>query len=166
MALRGAGGTPRAGFANVVAAELFDRALAAADALESGPRRGRRRVAEALGDVCERFGDYGRARAGYERALRLLPDDPVVETRLAAKRGVLPERLGEFAEASRSTSTGSRASASCRPTRSSENRAELEIGAAGVRFRQGRFQDAFAGPVAAAQPERQATAAGSRTRTT
>ena len=52
--------------ANVVAAELFERALAAADHLE--PADEIARVAEMLGDVCELAGGYEEAGAAYLRA--------------------------------------------------------------------------------------------------
>ena len=56
-------------------------------------------VAEALGDVCEHFGAYEPRRRRYERVLRLLPGDPVVETRLCGKRGALAERVGAYEDA-------------------------------------------------------------------
>ncbi len=61
-----------AGFANVVAAGLYERALASADAAGTVPADEIARVAEALGDVCERFADGERSAAAYERALREL----------------------------------------------------------------------------------------------
>ncbi len=53
--------------ANVVAAELFERALTAADHLEL-PADEIARVAEMLGDVCELSGRYEEAGAAYLRA--------------------------------------------------------------------------------------------------
>ncbi len=56
------------GFANVVAAELYERALAAAEDLDEVTAAERVRVSEALGDVCERFAAYDRAFAALETA--------------------------------------------------------------------------------------------------
>ena len=57
-----------AGFANVVAAELYDRALAAAAELHDLPAADVVRVNESLGDVCERFAAYEKAFAALEAA--------------------------------------------------------------------------------------------------
>ena len=138
-----AGRRAKEGFANIVAAELFDRALAAADALEGAvPAAEAAEIAEALGDVCERFGAYERAGAAYERVLRLLPDDPVVETRLCSKRGDLSERVGGYEDAFSIFEQGlARLDALPADKELLENRADIEIGAAGTRFRQGQFHD-------------------------
>ena len=131
------------GFANIVAAELFERALAAADALAAtvAPTDAAE-VAEALGDVCEHFGAYDRAGPAYERVLELLPGDPVVETRLCAKRGALSERVGAYDEAFAIYEDGL-AHLDELPANDAllGNRADIEMGAAGVRFRQGQFDE-------------------------
>ncbi len=138
-----AGRRAKAGFANIVAAELFDRALKAAAALESGPPpREAAEVAEALGDVCEHFGAYARAGDAYQRVLDLLPGDPVVETRLYAKRGALSERVGAYEQAFGIYEQGlARLDALPADGELLENRIEIEIGAAGIRFRQGQFAE-------------------------
>ena len=138
-----AGRRAKEGFANVVAAELFERALTAADALEGAvPNAEAADVAEALGDACERFGAYGRAGAAYERVLHLLPDDPIVETRLYAKRGGISEREGAYEDALLIYEQGlARVKTLQGHPEVLQNRTEIEIGAAGVRFRQGQFED-------------------------
>ena len=99
-------------------------------------------VAEALGDVCEHFGAYDRAGAAYERVLRLLPEDPVVETRLCAKRGALSERVGAYEDAFSIYEQGlARLDALPPDAALLGNRADIEIGAAGIRFRQGQFHE-------------------------
>jgi class 3 adenylate cyclase/tetratricopeptide (TPR) repeat protein len=138
-----AGLRAKEGFANIVAAELFERGLTAADALGGAVAAVEvAEVAEALGDVCEHFGAYSRAGAGYERVLQLLPDDPIVETRLCAKRGALAERVGAYEEAFTIYEQGlARLDALPADTVLLQNRADIEIGAAGVRFRQGQFHE-------------------------
>ncbi len=77
----------------------------------------------------------------YERVLQLLPDDPIVETRLCAKRGALAERVGAYEEAFTIYELGlARLDALPADTVLLQNRADIEIGAAGVRFRQGQFR--------------------------
>ncbi len=135
-----AGRRAKAGLANIVAAELFERALNAADALEGAVAAAEAAdVAEALGDVCEHFGAYERAGAAYERVLRLLPDDPATETRLYAKRGALAERVGAYEDAFSIYEEGL-ALLDRLPSSDEllENRTEIELGAAGIRFRQGQ----------------------------
>jgi tetratricopeptide (TPR) repeat protein len=99
-------------------------------------------IAEALGDVCERFGSYDRSADAYARALDILHHDPVAETRLAAKRGSLRERVGEYDEAIAIYEHGLALLDSLPETDELiRNRAAIDICAAGVRYRQGRFED-------------------------
>ena len=56
-----AGHAAKQTFANVVAADLFERALEAAKHLDDLPSDEIGEVAEALGDVCELFASYERA---------------------------------------------------------------------------------------------------------
>ncbi len=132
-----AGDRARDQYANVVAAELYDRALAAADALGlSTPEVAR--VAESLGDACELFAAYGRAEPAYARAQDLTAD-VVATTRLRRKRGVLRERqaayndaLVFYQEALDGVGTGDDSLAS--------SIADIELAYAGVKYRQGDYQ--------------------------
>lgn len=130
--------------ANVVAAELYERALAAAEHLPEVDPRDVADVSEGLGDVCERFGGYERAAVAYERARELSAGDPVAEARLLRKAGSLLEHGGRHDEALTSYHRGLALldSAGERPDVAS-TRAEVEIGAAGVHYRQGRFEEAI-----------------------
>jgi class 3 adenylate cyclase/tetratricopeptide (TPR) repeat protein len=146
-----AGDRAHATFANVVAAELYERAIAAEHHLPDVAEREVARVLEALGDVCERFGAYSRARAAYERVIELLPDDPILETRLYAKRGSLNERVGEYEEAFALYQQGlERLDALPADDELMRNRTEIEICAAGVRYRQGQFKETLRWAKAAA----------------
>lgn len=127
----------RAKHANVVAGELYERALAAGRHVEL-PAQDLARVAEALGDVAERFGDYERAEAGYAEAASLVEDDRQGQSRLMLKRGVLRERAGAYDRALE------RYERALEQAEAHGLRAELELAYAGVRHRQGRFADAVA----------------------
>jgi class 3 adenylate cyclase/tetratricopeptide (TPR) repeat protein len=137
-----AGRRAASSFANVVAADLFERALAASAELEDLSERDVGDVAEALGDVCERFGSYDRSADAYSRALDVFHHDPEAETRLAAKRGSLRERVGEYDEAMAIYEHGLGLLDSLPELKELvRNRTAIEIGAAGVRYRQGRFEE-------------------------
>ncbi|HEX7254836.1 MAG TPA: tetratricopeptide repeat protein [Gaiellaceae bacterium] len=130
-----AGDRARAQSANVVAGELYERALAAGRHVEL-PAEEVARVAEALGDVSERAGRFEQAEAAYAEAATLVGDDREAESRLMMKRGVLSERAGAYDGALEwyERALGQAGSAGLR--------AELELAYAGVRHRQGRFAEA------------------------
>ena len=121
--------------ANVVAAELFERALTAADHLEL-PGDEIARVAEMLGDVCELAGRYEEAGAAYLRA-REEVGEGVPQTRLMLKEGILRERLGNYPEALDWYDRGLDAIEGD----GVESRVQLELATAGVKYRQGRFDE-------------------------
>jgi predicted ATPase len=155
-----AGRRAHAGFANVVASELYERALEAAKDVPELESSVVADVAEALGDVSERFGDYERSAAAYALAVELVPDDPAVETRITWKRGVLHERAGRYADALAAYEDAlSRLEELPPDAELTRIRIELEIARAGVHFRQGEFEHAIEwGERAAAHAE----AAGNR----
>jgi class 3 adenylate cyclase/tetratricopeptide (TPR) repeat protein len=130
-----AGDQARAKYANVVAAELYERALAAARNLEL-PNAEVARIAEALGDVAERFGGYERAAAAYDQAQALVSEDAEAQARLMLKHGVLFERTGSYEEA---LEWYERA---LQQTEHGGLRAQLELAYAGVKHRQGQFAEA------------------------
>jgi class 3 adenylate cyclase/tetratricopeptide (TPR) repeat protein len=121
--------------ANVVAAELFERALTAADHLEL-PGDEVARIAEMLGDVCELAARYEEAEAAYRRARSVAPDG-VAQSRLMLKEGVLRERLGNYPEALEWYGRGLEALEGD----GVEGRVQLELATAGVKYRQGRFDE-------------------------
>ncbi len=139
-----AGGRAEAGFANVVAAELYERALAAAEHLDHVQAADRARVCEALGDVCERFAAYDRAADAYARARAALPGDRLVETRMVAKTGVLHERSGRYDEALAAYAAGLERLEGLDGREAAELRAQIAIGLAGIHYRQARYQDSIA----------------------
>ncbi len=139
-----AGEHAEAGFANVVAAELYERALAAAEHLDQVPPAERARVCEALGDVCERFAAYDRAAAAYARVRELLSGDPVVETRMVAKTGLVHERSGRYDEALAAYATGLAQLGTLDDGAAAGLRAQIAIGQAGIHYRQARYEESIA----------------------
>lgn len=125
--------------ANVVAGELYERALAAADHLELPPAEVAR-VAEALGDVCELAARYGDAEAAYGRARRL-NTDAFAQARLMRKEGVVCERLGGYPEALDWYARGLAALDSTDGVSGLTSRVELELATAGIKYRQGDFTE-------------------------
>ena len=89
-----AGDDARSKYANVDAATLYERALAAAEHF-APPGDDVARVCEALGDVRELAAHYDEADTAYSRAL----DHGAPRARLLRKRGVVDERRGRYDEA-------------------------------------------------------------------
>jgi class 3 adenylate cyclase/tetratricopeptide (TPR) repeat protein len=142
-----AGTRAKADHANIVAAELFERALDAAEKIDVAPTEVAG-VAEALGDVCELAAQYERAASAYARARSVGADDP----RLLLKEGVLRERLGKYPDALNWYGRGLQNAAPA-------TKIELELAFAGVKYRQGQYDEAIEwGKRAAADAE----AAGDR----
>jgi DNA-binding SARP family transcriptional activator len=95
-----AGKRAEAMFANVVAAELYERAIAAATNLPELPASELAGVLESLGDVCELFGAYYRSFIALERARELVgAESALVDARLLGKQGTVHEIVGRLAEA-------------------------------------------------------------------
>ena len=94
------------------------------------------RVAEMLGDVCELAGRYEEAGAAYLRA-RESDGDGLPQTRLMRKEGILRERLGNYPEALDWYERGLDALDNA----GDESRVQLELATAGVKYRQGRFDE-------------------------
>jgi tetratricopeptide (TPR) repeat protein len=123
-------------YANVAAAEFYQRALESARRVESVPPSEIADVAEALGDVDELIGSYAEASDAYRRAFTLLPaDESDAHMRLLRKQGVVRERLGQYSQALRWYGRG------LRRTDHRGHRIELSLAYAGVRYRQGRYVD-------------------------
>ncbi len=89
------------GYANVEAAELYERAISAARRVEGVAPADFAAAAEALGDVRDRIGVYDGARDAYRIARRLLSDNPVQGAQLCLKEAWMAERLGRYSLAIR-----------------------------------------------------------------
>jgi tetratricopeptide (TPR) repeat protein len=123
-------------FANVVASDLFERALAAAEHLPELTPDDVAGVAESLGDVNEIFGGYERAAGAYRRARELVAGNEALETRLMWKEGRQYEWLGEYADA---LTWYDRALE--RADADPETQIEIELSYASVRQRQGNYEE-------------------------
>lgn len=132
-----AGRRAQAMYANVVAAELYERALTAARHLPELPASAVVEVWEALGDVSELFARYDRAGEAYARALEAVAGDAVAEPRLLRKAGVIREREGRYEAALELYGRGlERLGSAAGP-----DRTELAIAIAGVKYRQGKYDE-------------------------
>jgi tetratricopeptide (TPR) repeat protein len=92
-----AGDDARAKYANVDAAILYERALAAAGDLTANPAA-TADVAESLGDVYELTARFELAAGAYGRAASDA-DDPTTMARRRRKQGIVDERLGHYEDA-------------------------------------------------------------------
>jgi tetratricopeptide (TPR) repeat protein len=138
---RVAGERARTLWANAEAATFFARALEAAHRLRTLPPDEVGAVAEALGDACELSASYDRAGRAYAEARRL-GGAGVQRARLLRKTGVLHERQGRYVQALSCYTRGRRfLTGPDRATRS--ERAELDLASAGIRSRQGRYEDCW-----------------------
>jgi class 3 adenylate cyclase/tetratricopeptide (TPR) repeat protein len=117
-------------YANVEAAELYGRALGAAEHVELASHEVAA-TAEALGDVQELAARYEEATSAYDRARKLDPSP-----RLLLKQGVIRERLGKYADALQWYGRGLKVA-------DEQTHIELELAYAGVKHRQGRFDEAI-----------------------
>lgn len=152
-----AGDAARGKWANIEAAQFYDRALRDAPFVGGLSPQELGGVWEQLGDVSELAGRYDSAMQAYARARRqaTLPLDGA---RLLRKQGVINERRGKYAQALR---WYGRALAGLGDAGGADGDAAalsvtLAIDYAGVRFRQGRFHNALEWAMrAAAQAEGQ-----------
>ncbi|HEV8248446.1 MAG TPA: tetratricopeptide repeat protein, partial [Gaiellaceae bacterium] len=132
----------QAQYANVVAAELYERALAAAEQLPELPVAEVVPVLEALGDVATLFAGYELAEFAYRRALDPAAGAFVARTRLMRKIGVTAERLGRREEGLTwfDRALGELDAAEGEPG-ALANRVELEIAYAGSLYYQSRYDE-------------------------
>jgi class 3 adenylate cyclase/tetratricopeptide (TPR) repeat protein len=84
-------------YANVEAAEFYERALLAGRRLDQLTRAELAEVHEALGDARNRAGAYVEAAAAYRSARRLAEDDALAEARLALKLARVQAWLDRYA---------------------------------------------------------------------
>ncbi len=148
-----AGERAQASFANVVAAELYERAIAAAENLPEIPAPDVARILESLGDVCERFGAYDRAFAALERARGLAGDEsPLLDARLLGKQAALHELAGRYSDAFAACDEGlTRVEAASHGPEREAVRASVELTAGTINYRQTNNREAIRWLEAAAE---------------
>ena len=140
-----AGERAQAAFANVVAAELYERALAAGENLLGLDTREIARVEEALGEVCERIGAYERAFAALQAARDLAGNDSaLLDARLLGKQSGVHELMGEYAAALAASEQGlARIEDVAEGPERDAVRAELELRTGGIHYRQTNNEEAI-----------------------
>ncbi len=134
-----------AGFANVVAAELYDRALAAAAGLDDVDPAELVRVNESLGDVCERFAAYERAFAALEAARAAGgADSPILDARLLGKQAAVLELMGRYEDALETCARGLARldEAGAEGAEAGSVRAAIELSAGGINYRRTNTDEA------------------------
>ncbi len=95
-------------YANVEAAGFYERALQAAGRLRGVASAEVAAVAESLGDVRVRLGEFEAAGEAFRASRRHLPADPVEDARLVLKHALIPWRLGRYPQALRWLTRGLR----------------------------------------------------------
>ena len=88
-------------YANVDAAAVLDRAVAAGTRWRGARPEAVMRAAEALGDVRLSLGEFDRARAAFAIARARVRGDAVERARLLRKEAVVAYRLGAYSRAQR-----------------------------------------------------------------
>jgi tetratricopeptide (TPR) repeat protein len=143
---RRAGDLARAQYANVDAAELYERALAAGAHVETLATAELAGVAESLGDVAELAGRYEEARRAYARARALArragqetTGDRLRAARVARKSGIVCERAGRYVEALSWYTRGLASLPAGSADGSDALRIRLTLDVAGIRMRQGKY---------------------------
>ena len=132
----------QATYANVDAAGLYERALAAARNLPDLPPSDVAAAWEALGDVRERVGAYEQAAAAFRAARRLVADD-LDRAPLFLKAARVAERQGRYSSGLRWARLGLRLLEGLEGNDAAASRAGLSAWYATVRKRQGRQKDAI-----------------------
>ncbi len=129
-------------WANVEAAEFYKRAMRAVEHLDDVEVADRLAVAEDLGDVSELAGLYGDAWSAYEEALDLVEPSGVNAAVLFRKKGQVKERTGDLDEALELIQTSlDIADCNLHTTEGGEVCLDTMLMLAGVKFRQGQFEE-------------------------
>jgi class 3 adenylate cyclase/tetratricopeptide (TPR) repeat protein len=131
-------------FANVVAAELYERAIAAAENLPDLATGERARVLEALGDVCERFGNYERSFDALQSAREVAgQESAMLDARLLGKQSAVHEHVGRYAEALAACEQGLARLDEADDVKGKDAvRASIELSAGGIHYRESNNEEA------------------------
>jgi len=128
-------------YANVEAAEFFERALESARKDGSIAAADVATAHEALGDVRKRIGEFAKAAEAYRSAARLADGDPVAAARLLMKQGRVRQAWGRFSEAVRWFGKANRAVEGNDSQEAASQRAQIAVAYASVRKDQRRSGD-------------------------
>jgi class 3 adenylate cyclase/tetratricopeptide (TPR) repeat protein len=129
-------------WANLEAAQFYERGLESAKAVPGLEPKAIAEVWEALGDCLHLAGRYERAAEAYEAARDLLPKRSRELVELIAKEGLLREDMGRYEDAIDWYSRGLRAVGHLPPSLERDRlQNQLEMYWAFARYREGDFQD-------------------------
>jgi class 3 adenylate cyclase/tetratricopeptide (TPR) repeat protein len=132
-------------YANVEAAALYERAIAATRRLtgpDAVPAADMAALVEHLADVQLRLGDFDAADASYARARRLLPGDRAAAVRIALKTVRSASHQGDYPKTLRRLRSARTQLDGTVGPEYDRFRADVAMRAAYTRWRQGRLQSA------------------------
>ncbi len=138
-----AGDRARAVAANVEAARLYELALSAGGFVRTVSGKERAEVLVALGTVRETAGLFDESFEALRRATSLLPDDPIEQARIFARRTRARVRTGSYVLALRETTKGLRLVEGREETAAVAARATLLAMRSEIRMLQGRAREAI-----------------------
>ncbi len=126
-------------YANVEAVRSFHQALRFERSASRGERVG---VLSSLAEAQERLGESDAADERYQQARRLSPPRSAERVRLHIRRAMLDEKQGKYREAARKLSRALASAHVIDPglPGAASLQAEIELGLAGVMFREGRYR--------------------------
>jgi class 3 adenylate cyclase/tetratricopeptide (TPR) repeat protein len=137
-----AGRRAQAKWANLEAAQFYQRALAASGSVPGLDAGEIADVWQSLGACYQLAGQFERAAGAFAAARRLLPRNSVEHVELAAKEGLLREQMGLYEEAIGWYGRGLRAVDHLPPGPDRDRlRLELSMYHAHARYREGDFED-------------------------
>jgi class 3 adenylate cyclase/tetratricopeptide (TPR) repeat protein len=131
-------------YANVDAASFYTRALQTARRFRGATGPEIAAVAESLGDVRYRLGEFEAAGDAYKLSLRHLAGDRIEEARLLLKQALIPWRLGRYPQALGRVTRGLGLIEGLDDPAAIRERANLFARKAVIRQRQGRPLEAIA----------------------
>jgi class 3 adenylate cyclase/tetratricopeptide (TPR) repeat protein len=130
-------------YANVEARDFYRRAIESARRLSSIDPVDSAAAAEALGDVQMRLGELREAETEYRRSRHALAGDPVHQARLFLKEALVADSEGRFSQALRTLTRGTKGLDEAPGERAAGLRAQLAAHYGGIRWAQGRNQEAI-----------------------
>jgi class 3 adenylate cyclase/tetratricopeptide (TPR) repeat protein len=131
-------------YANVDAASFYLRALQTARRFRGATGVEIAAVAESLGDVRYRLGEFEAAGDAYKSSLRHLAGDRIEEARLLLKQALIPWRLGRYSQALARVTRGLHLIEGLDDAAANRERANLYARKAVIRQRQGKAREAIA----------------------
>jgi class 3 adenylate cyclase/tetratricopeptide (TPR) repeat protein len=130
-------------YANVDAASFYTRALDTARRFRGATGAEIATVAESLGDVRYRLGEFEAAGEAYRLSLRHVAGDRIEEARLLLKQALIPWRLGRYSQALSRVTRGVHLLDGLEDAAAVRERANLYARKAVIRQRQGKPLEAI-----------------------